>query len=159
MKKISSRSTGFYKKGFPALWFGFLALFLLMAVTQGVIAKGGSVFLLVPCTMGVFGYFIMRRFVWDLVDEVYDCGDSLLIRNRGQEHRVPLTDIMNVNASIAVNPPRITLRLKNVSAAGSLGAEVSFSPQRAFALNPFAKNQVAEDLIVRIDRARSGRAV
>jgi hypothetical protein len=157
-KKISSPSTAFYKKVFPAFWFGFIALFLVLALTQGAVVEGSVMFLIVPCVIGVFGYFLMRNLVWDLVDEVYDCGDFLLIKNRGQEHRVPLADIMNVAASIAVNPPRITLRLKNLSAASSLGSEVAFSPRRR-TLNPFAKNPVAEDLIHRVDQARSRRAV
>jgi hypothetical protein len=159
MKRVSSTATRFYKKGFPALWFGFLGLFLTLAITQGAVTNGSMMFLLVPCVMAVFGYFIMKKFVWDLVDEVVDGGDFLVIRNRGRKYQVPLTDIMNVSSTMAVNPPRITLRLDGASAAGPLGSEVSFSPEKPFTLNPFAKNAVAEDLIVRVDRARSRRAV
>jgi hypothetical protein len=106
--------------------------------------------------MALFGYFIMRMLVWDLVDEVYDCGDSLLIKDRGQEAFVRLSNVMNVNASTAVNPPRITLRLIE---PGPLGAEITFSPVVGLQLNPFAKSRVAEDLIERVHRARSSRAV
>ena len=35
--------------------------------------------------MVAFGYFIMKRLIFDLVDEVVDAGDALMIRNRGQE--------------------------------------------------------------------------
>jgi hypothetical protein len=33
----------------------------------------------------IVGYFIMKKLVFDLVDEVWDDGGSLLIRNRGHE--------------------------------------------------------------------------
>ena len=104
----------------------------------------------------VFGYFLMKKLVWDLVDEVYDCGDFLLVKNRDEEERIALSNIMNVNASTYINPPRITLRLVNPS---KFGSEVAFSPITGFKLNPFAKNAVAEDLIVRVYQARSKRAV
>lgn len=35
-------------------------------------------FLVMSCFMAVFGLFLMRKLVWDLIDEVHDCGDSLL---------------------------------------------------------------------------------
>ena len=159
MKRISSPWTTFYKKVFPALWFGFLGLFVIVALSHGGLASGTVIFLVGPSAMSVFGYFVMRKFVWDLADEVYDAGDYLVVRNRGREHQLPLADIMNVSSSIAVNPPRITLRLTGTSASGPLGAEVAFSPERRFTLNPFARSEVAEDLIVRVDRARSKRAV
>jgi hypothetical protein len=90
------------------------------------------------------------------VDEVYDCGDSLLIRNRGKEERINLSNIINVNVSSNTNPRRITLRLDK---PGRLGNEIAFSPEsRGFNINPFAKNEIGEDLIVRVDRARVTRA-
>ena len=61
--------------------------------------------ILVPICMAVFGYFIMKRLVLDLIDEVYDEGTTLLFRNRGKEVRVSLKDIKNVSYSIMTNPP------------------------------------------------------
>ena len=153
--KISSGFTGFNKKIFPALWFGFLAFFLVTSALAGALEQELS-FLVVPILMAVFGYFLMKKLVWDLVDEVYDCGDFLLVKNRDEEERIALSNIMNVNSSTYINPPRITLRLVN---PGKFGSEVAFSPITGFKLNPFAKNAVAEDLIVRVYQARSKRAV
>ena len=96
----------------------------------------------------------MKKLVWDLADEVYDYGDSLLIKNRGIEENVLLSNIMNVSASTSMNPPRITLRLVT---PGQLASEILFCPISPFSLNPFVKNAVAEDLIVRVDNARSKR--
>lgn len=155
VKRISSTWTFFYKKVFPLLWFGFLAFFVVSTILLGAM-NADPTFLIGPVLMAVFGFFLMKKLVWDLVDEVYDCGDFLLVKNRREEDRVALSNIMNVNLSTFVNPPRITLRLVNPS---KFGQEISFSPITGFSLNPFAKNQVAEDMIVRVDQARSRRAV
>jgi hypothetical protein len=154
MKRISSSTTGFYKVGFPLVWFGFLGLFLLVGLPGAFESTAKRVFLVGPVIMGVFGFFLMKRLVWDLMDEVFDADEFLVIRNRGKEYKLPLADIMNVSASIATNPPRITLRLAKDCELGPAGTDVAFCPERPFSLNPFAKNPTAEDLIVRVDRAR-----
>jgi hypothetical protein len=111
-------------------------------------------FFLMPFVMAAFGFFIMKNLVWDLMDEVYDCGDSLLVKNRGVEIRVPISSIINVSFATNSNPQRITLKLAK---PGNFGQEIAFSPPATFALNPFAKNPVAEDLIFRVDKARATR--
>ena len=47
--------------------------------------------------MLVLGYFMFRRLVFDLVDEVWDDGNALVVRNGSQEERIALTDIKNVS--------------------------------------------------------------
>ncbi|MBN8742076.1 MAG: hypothetical protein BGP24_17925 [Lysobacterales bacterium 69-70] len=155
MKKISSDSTWFYKKVFPAMWFGLLAAFFVVSVTGNGLSTGGWKFLLMPCLMAIVGFFVMKNVVWDLVDEVHDCGDSLLVRNGSEEERIPLSNIINVNASTQTRPPRITLRLAR---PGRFGSQVAFSPPSKISFNPFALNPVAEDLIVRVDQARLKRS-
>jgi hypothetical protein len=66
-----------------------------------------------------------------------------------------LADIVNVSSTVAVNPPRITLRLKGASAQSGLGTEIVFSPARSLTLNPFAKVLIAEELISRVEEART----
>ena len=154
MNPISSKSLFITKKVFPLLWFGFLAFFIGNSIMDGAYVKA-PMFLVIPSVMAVFGFFLMKKIVWDLADQVYDGGDFLLVRKSGVEDRVPLSNIMNVSASTNMNPPRITLRLVR---PGKFGPEISFSPAAPFTLNPFAKNPVAEDLIVRADKARSNRA-
>jgi hypothetical protein len=143
------------KRVFPVVWFGFIVVVagtaLVAALGQGA-RLGELVFFLVPVLVAMVGFMVMKRFIWDLVDEVEDHGDYLLVRNRGDEARIDLANIMNVSATTFVNPPRITLRLRQ---SIRFGTDVSFSPVRPFTLNPFARNEVAEDLIVRVDRARS----
>jgi hypothetical protein len=50
----------------------------------------------------------------------------------GREETIPFSNIMNVNATTQVNPPRITINL-------------------------FARDELADDLIVRVDKARRSR--
>jgi hypothetical protein len=105
MRRISSGWT------FPIIWFGFLIVFVGIGVAHGqgafvVIAPIGS------------GYFIMQKLVFDLVDEVWDDGDALVVKNRGQEQRIALSEIKNVNYSPFINPPRVTLSLRRPTIFG-----------------------------------------
>lgn len=151
MKKISSGSITFYKRIFPLLWFGGLVGFFVTGVMRAAVAEGMWMVVAMPVLMTAFGFFLMKKVIWDLADEVEDHGDSLRVRKGGEEERIPLGNIMNVNASTNMSPQRITLRLVR---PGRFGAEVAFIPAMQFSFNPFAKNPVAEDLIVRVDRAR-----
>jgi hypothetical protein len=147
--RISSSWTFFSKRVFPAVWFGFLAFFAFVGIATGAAAKNVTL-LVLPLGMAIFGFFMMKRLVWDLADEVYDCGHALLVKNHGEEELVSLSNIMNVSVSTYVNPPRISLRLIT---PGKFGSEIAFSPVTGFRLNPFAKNPVAEDLIQRVYQA------
>jgi hypothetical protein len=150
MQQISSRSLYLYKRVFPAFWFGILAL-ILLGPLLGNAPRPPIPFFLGPLVMGVFGYVLMKKLVWDLADQVFDCGDHLLVKHRGVEESVPLGNIMNVSASMFMRPPRVTLKLVN---PGKFGSEISFSPVTPFSLNPFASNTVVNDLITRAYKAR-----
>ena len=94
---------------------------------------------------------MVRMFVFDLVDEVWDDGNHLIVRNGKQEERIPLSTIMNVNYMRA-NPPRITLTLRKPC---HFGNEITFSPvTRNMWFKPFSKNPIVQELIERIDAAR-----
>ena len=155
---ISSKMTFFYKRIFPALFLGFVFVFAVISIGVGV-ASGQSLqilpFVALPAIMGVFAYLMFKFLLFDLVDEVIDEGDRLVIRNGPQTEHVSLANIMNVNSSVFINPPRITLMLRKPSA---FGKNVSFMPPRRFSFKGiFAPHPLAEDLIYRIDRQRTGR--
>ncbi len=99
--------------------------------------------------MAAIGYFIMKNLVFDLMDEVYDEGSSLLFKNKGKTVRVNLSDIKNVSYTVLINPPRVTLSLRHKT---EFGDELTFSPPGS--LIPFKKNKDILELIDRIDRAR-----
>ena len=153
MGRLSSRSTFFYKRIFPIIWFGFLAVFFATALFMG---SSGSEFplpfLIGPPAMAIFGYYIMKKLVFDLVDEVVDLGDALLVKNGNQEDRIALSDIMNVNYSPLINPPRVTLSLRRPSL---FGATVTFCAPVRFV--PYSTSPVIDALIARVDTARSGK--
>ena len=152
MKKISSGATYFYKKIFPAIWFGFLTIFLLISVF-GFLSNGSVpiAFLVIPAIMAIFGYFLMRALVFDLMDEVYDEGSNLLVKNRNKEERINLKNIKNISYSFMTNPNRVTLSLR---VSSQFGNEITFSPPASWV--PFKKNNDILELIDRVDKIRSG---
>jgi hypothetical protein len=147
MKCISSRMTFWYKRVFPVLWFGILAVIL----ATGLLTSNTPPppFFIMPAVMAVFGYFLMRKLVFDLVDEVWDAGDALVVRNKGQEERIAFADIINVSYSGFSNPPRATLLLRRPSA---FGEKITFCAPARWV--PFASSPVIDDLIRRVDAAR-----
>ena len=89
---ISSTKTHYFKSTLPRLYFGFAAFFLL--ITLIVVASTRDFRVLVFPIMAIilvgFGLFLFKRFVFDLVDEVYDEGDALIVKNGGREaHPAP----------------------------------------------------------------------
>jgi hypothetical protein len=106
-------------------------------------------FIIVPAVMILVGYVIMKKVVFDLVDEVWDDGAALVVRDKGREDRIALSNIMNISYSPLINPPRVTLTLRQPS---NFGSEITFSAPVRFL--PFAKSPLIEDLIRRVDAAR-----
>jgi len=150
MTRISSRSTFFYKRLFPLLWFGILALIVISMLLGSRHSHGASLAApVVPIVMAAVGYILFRALIFDLVDEVWDDGDALLVRNAGIEQRISLANIINVGFSTLTRPERVTLTLRE---PGALGKEITFSaPTRFLALG---RSPIIDQLIVRIDRAR-----
>lgn len=150
MRRLSARTTFFTKRVFPAFWFGVVAIVFAGGVAA---ARSGRTppppVLIVPVVMAVVGWVIMKHLVFDLVDEVWDAGNELVVRNGGREARVPLRDVMNVGYTVAMNPQRVTLMLRQPSI---FGREITFAAPRTW--NPFARHPLIEELVERIDAAR-----
>jgi hypothetical protein len=153
MLLMSSKMTFFYKRVFPIIWFGFLAVFFLIGLVKGFAADPISnlPFLIVPVAMAIFGYQIMKRMTFNLVDEVFDLSDALLVRSSGREERIALADIKNVNFFPYMSPPQVTLSLRRPSVFGD--TIVFCAPTRIMPLSP---SPMIEKLIDRIDTARQG---
>jgi hypothetical protein len=156
MRRLSSGLSFVYKWVFPVMWFAILAAFAVIALTAPAQSSpdyfSRGMFLLVPIFMAVFGYFVFRKLVFDLVDEVFDEGDSLVVKNRGKSDRIALSDIKNVSYSTLINPPRVTLSLRKPSIFGD---EVTFCGP--FRLVPFSTHPAINAFIERVDAAREGR--
>jgi hypothetical protein len=147
---ISSRMTFLHKRLFPAVWFGGMAVFVLVGLRAQVGPRSpGPIVLIVPIIMATFAFLLMKRLVFDLADEVWDLGSALLIKNKGHEVRVELPEIINISHSRFTNPHRATLSLRRST---PLGNEISFMPPAQ--LLPFVRSPVVDELIQRVDDAR-----
>jgi hypothetical protein len=139
MQRISSRTTLFFKRFFPWYLLGLVPLFLAV----GFVLR--TPFVVVPIFAGVIGFIITKQHSSQLVDEVWNAGDALIIRNKGQEDRIPLSAIMNVQLSWT-GPPTVTLTLQT---RGVFGDKVTF-----LAPVPFSSLPIINDLKDQIDDAR-----
>lgn len=152
MKRISAGTTVISKKIFPVLWACVFVGVFVGGVLEGKQASNLSIFL-PPVLALLFGLALWWGLASDLADEVFDCGDYLLIRRGRSQDRIYLANIMNVDSSFNVNPPRLTLHLVRPC---QFGRTVSFSPIGG-SLNPFAKNPLVGELIQRAYEARTRR--
>jgi hypothetical protein len=152
-RRISARNTLFYKRVFPAIWIGLMVLGISLAVATS--QRGHNVprpALIVPVLALGIAWFVLRRLVSDLADEVWDEGDALRVRFGPDEERIALADIVNIGYTTLVNPARVTLTLRT---CGRFGKEVTFSPVQRGILGPLLRrNPLVTDLIERVDAAR-----
>lgn len=151
--RISSRATLFNKRLFPVIWFGTLALTSLAMIASAL--KGGPSnvpwpALIVPALMFYFGYQLMKKLVFDLVDEVWEEPGALLVRNAGLEQRIPFSNIEEIDYQYLSNPPRVTLRLRE---AGQFGESLAFMPPQQWRF--FRKHPKIVDLIARVRATQS----
>ena len=149
MKKISSNATFFGKRVLmPLLAVAFLVVMVLAYFDQDVEATGGyAMWLATIVIFALVAFLNWRQVFGGVVDEVHDAGSSLLIKNSGEQVKVQLEDIVHLNHQLQ----SVELRLRDDS---RFGGAVKFLPKGGFTFNPFAKNAVVEDLIVRIDQAK-----
>lgn len=150
MKRISSRMTGFLKRGLPVLLLG------LVAAVVGILALGKHatpvpwvVLVSLPVILFTIVAVLLKTLVFDLADEVHDAGDHLVVRKGDITERIPLAQIINLSETVMINPPRVTLTLRK---PGRLGKEIVFSPVAP--MLRFGRNPLVAGLIERVDAAR-----
>ncbi len=148
MRRISSQATWFYKL-VPIIWCSGFTLGVLMAISAVISGKeNGFVLLCGMCVALIFSFVYFKTLrLSSLYDEVSIDGDDLVLRNRGQQDRVPIANIMNVDATIFANPERIELDLREPCA---FGYEIVFLPQQRW-VKYWDHHPIAEEL-----RRRSG---
>jgi hypothetical protein len=103
-----------------------------------------------PIIMGVVMFVIMKALIWTNVDEVWDAGDALLVRDGGEEELIRLADVRNVGWSQWQNPETVTLML---SVPSRFGDEVSFMLPPRWRVG-FGRHPLVAELIDRADEAR-----
>jgi hypothetical protein len=134
--------TFFHKRLFPLAWFGGVAIFAAIGIVEIARNQAPLFVVFVPIGMLLFGFFLMKRLVFDLLDEVYLDNDHIVIRNGGAEDRFRVQNILNVDCSVMTSPERITLTLHEPCGFGS---EITFSPPTR--LWPFGRHPLAKELI------------
>jgi len=147
MKKISTPYMDSMKLTPYMIVFLMAVIFILMVANRVYQTKPSM--LLVPAAMAVAGYLAGKSNSEGLADEVYDCGDSLLVRKGREEERVPLANIANI--SFNAQPSRITLML---DPPGRFGDRILFAPPPQVYWGPNPESDVAQDLLLRVGQAR-----
>lgn len=142
MRRISSSLTWWYKKVFPAVWFGFLGFWTLAWIPGVVSGRVPALTLVGPPAMAIFGYALMRWLIFPLVDEVWIENNDLIVRNHGQEDRFPAANILNVESQVFANPERVVLTLREPC---RFGGEILFVPP--FRLIHVSRHPIAEELM------------
>ncbi len=142
--RISSSYTRFHKRIFPVFWLGIIFIILIQIWFKNQLTP---LVLLIAFCMMLLGYFIMKKTLWDLADEVRDYGNFLLVSKGGIEEKIMLSNILTMTESASLNPSRITLVLAR---RGVLGKQIAFAPIRPFSWNPLAKSRIGRDLAERI---------
>jgi hypothetical protein len=154
MRQISSKSTWWHKKGFPTLWFTAVALGFCFSLIDFVRGRESGDFVLIPLGLAAIYYLALRSYVFPLMDEVWIDGDDLIVRNRGQEDRFPIANIVDVHGSFMAKPKQIEIILEPPS---RFGKSIRFAePFRFFS---FGTHPIAQDLADRSscsDRKRAG---
>ena len=91
----------------------------------------------------VAGLFIIKRTVIPLLDNVYEEGASIILKNGNCEIRVNLTEIKYVDVVPFFSPQRVTLFFKNQTPFGNTASfvpKIYFVP---FILHPDVKNVIS----------------
>jgi len=121
-----------------------------------------SLFVTAVCGIVISGFFffVLPGLGWrTLVDEVFDDGDSIVVRSRGEEERIPFSNINDVIADNNRIGPRIYLKLVS---SGKFGSRIAFRPQKEgvarWNLDPFWMDPMVNDLLARAQKAGAGRA-
>jgi hypothetical protein len=100
------------------------------------------------CFVLLWAMHYARR-VWPVARAVDDAGDNLVVQRGRTVVQIAIADVINVDQSSMV----IRLRLRQ---PGVYGDEVAFLPRTGWFTDPFGRHAVAEDLLVRMDKARRG---
>ena len=128
MLQLSSPSPVFLstkQSSTPLVWFGFIAFFDIMWMINSRGSLGSVIGIpLLVSGIGIAAFMLAGSQMPDLCDEVWLDGGSLVVKNRGEESRVALRDVIDVSSHIFKSGLQIRLALRN--GAAGLGDSISF---------------------------------
>jgi hypothetical protein len=125
MRKISSDATTAAAKAFPMLP-GAGLVFMFCATGYEWTARGGSAIapLLVLALLAAL-VWLTRKFVWSLMDEVYDDGNCLIVKRGSTEDKLEFSDIEDAIDRSFSRPSKVVLRMRCKS---KFGWSIAFVP-------------------------------
>jgi len=119
MRQISRRGIDKLKRhsmpsilGTAGILAGYAALLSIRGETHTWVFYFAALFL------SAFGFLFTKKYVADLVDEVWDTGTVLLVKNAGRETRIPIKDVENISSGIWRPFSRVTVTLRTRYAFG-----------------------------------------
>ncbi|MBK1881788.1 hypothetical protein JIN85_05145 [Luteolibacter pohnpeiensis] len=116
MKRLSSGPTFLGKRVFPAIMGCVAGMMAILISSQEI-----DIPFFLAIVIGLFAGFLMTiismRLLTEYMDEVFDAGDHLVIRNRGITEEIDLRDIRNVDSPL-MQPSVIWLHLRRDSSFG-----------------------------------------
>ena len=132
-RRLSLRYPLFYKWIWPLFLVGILTLTeMTLLIVASLIGAEGKIplFIFVGLWLSFAAFSLRRQSL--LLDEVWDAGDALIVRSKGMEERIALSDIERVSYQWAIRGARrITLWLRRPCAFGD---KIAFTA--ALATNP-----------------------
>lgn len=152
MTRLNSRLTYINKYLFPTVWFGFLLFFFFQAPVAAKNETQKIIFMVAPFPMALFGYYLMRKMLFGLVNEVYRSGDYILCKNGDKRIKVSLSEIQSAIYYTQTQPQKCVLRLNKDTV---LGREIEFIPKIGW--RPFSFNQDVDLLIDQVHQQNQGR--
>ena len=115
MRKVSA-SPSYLRNVFPIFWFGAFMFLSMNVFGDPTLSNDGGYALI---AIAIVGCVVSRMLAFKLMDEVYDEGDSLLVRRKEHEQRIYLHQVNKVSTNNA------WINLKTTS-EGEIGNKVSF---------------------------------
>jgi hypothetical protein len=113
--------------------------------------SGSLPFLFLMVAIIVLGFRPVKKWAFDLADEVWDDGTALLVKRGGKEQRVVLSDIKSVTYPTSSNPPHVVISLRQPTVFGD---QIRFFGRWRMRILPFTSSPEIDDLIDRVDKAR-----
>jgi hypothetical protein len=148
MQRLSSKSTWWYKRGFPTLWFALLALFL-VGNSFGTRSSPWTLPMIYLCigSMALFGYVVLRKGMFLFADGVFEADDGLVVFNRGEARKIAYREIEQLYEKA---PSYVVVTFTQEE---GVSEELSFMPESTWG-EVWRRNRVVEELALKVARAQ-----
>ncbi|WP_269533758.1 hypothetical protein [Chitinimonas sp. BJYL2] len=138
--RLSSNAVALYKYLLPAFWFIFSAYAAYSSFSSGEV----SLLTAIPLLFIFGGYFLFKKYAFDLADEVIDEGDQLKIIYLNSERIVKLHEISKVTDEKKMQPRRINIHLDNSNEV------IAFIPKGEAGLGLLSESTIFRDLSTKL---------